>query len=107
MEAIRVCKFLIFDRKSLFQPQVVALEGNTMDIEDVKKKQEWVEQGNLLDIQGQYEKAIAAYDNALKIDPEDADAIFVKGQTLVKLGRVPEAMKHFETATQMHVGTYG
>jgi tetratricopeptide (TPR) repeat protein len=105
--AIRVCKFLIFDTKSLFQPQIVALEGNTMDMEDVKKAQEWVEQGNLLDTQGQYEKAITAYDNALQIDPEDADAIFNKGATLVKLGQVPEAMKCFETATQMHLGTYG
>ncbi|OPY37382.1 MAG: Tetratricopeptide repeat protein [Methanoregula sp. PtaU1.Bin051] len=82
-------------------------EGNSMDAEDVRKEQEWVKQGNSLDAQGQFEKAIAAYDNALKIDPHDADAIFVKGQTLAKLGRVPEAMKCFETATQMYVGTYG
>ncbi len=105
--AIRVCKFLIFDTKSLVQPQVVARKGNTMDIEDVKKEQEWVEQGNSLDARGQFERAITAYDNALEINPEDADAIFDKGQTLVKLGRVPEAMKCFETATQMYVGTYG
>ncbi len=78
-----------------------------MDIEDLKKKQEWVEQGNILDTRGQYEKAITAYDNALQIDPEDADAIFNKGETLVKLGQVPEAMKCFETATQMYVGNYG
>jgi tetratricopeptide (TPR) repeat protein len=78
-----------------------------MDMEDVRKGQAFVEQGNLLDARGQFEKAVTAYDSALKIDPHDADAIFNKGQTLVKLGRVPEAMRCFETATQMYVGTYG
>ena len=92
---------------SLDQPHDVALEEDTMDMEDVTMERAFVEQGNLLDNQGQFEKAVAAYDNALGIDPHDADALFVKGQTLVKLGRVPEAMKCFETATQMYVGTYG
>jgi tetratricopeptide (TPR) repeat protein len=85
----------------------VAREGNSMNMEDLKQEQEYVEHGNLLDLQGQFEKAVAAYDNALRIDPTDADAIFDKGETLVKLGRVPEAMKCFETATQMYVSGLG
>lgn len=78
-----------------------------MNMEDLKQEQEFVERGNILDSQGKYEKAVEAYDNALRIDPTDADVIFDKGETLVKLGRVPEAMKCFETATQMYVSGLG
>jgi tetratricopeptide (TPR) repeat protein len=81
----------------------VAEEGNTMDINDLKKEQEFVEQANTLDRRGQYREAIEAYDHALRIVPDDADVIFDKGETLVKLGQVPEAMTCFETATRMYV----
>lgn len=73
----------------------------------LKKAQEWVEQGNRLDTRGQFEEAIAAYDNALAIIPGDADAIFDKGETLAKLGKIPEAMKCFETATQLSISGLG
>ena len=91
----------------MFQSQVVTGEENTMNAEDVKQEQKFVESGNILDSQGQFEKAIAAYDHALEIVPDDADVIFDKGETLVKLGRVPEAMKCFDTATQMYVSGLG
>ena len=78
-----------------------------MNAEDVKQEQKFVESGNILDSQGQFEKAIAAYDRALEIVPDDADVIFDKGETLVKLGRVPEAMKCFDVATQMYVSGLG
>jgi len=82
-------------------------EENNMNAEDVKQEQKFVESGNILDSQGKFEKAIAAYDRALEIVPDDADVIFDKGETLVKLGRVPEAMKCFDTATQMYVSGLG
>ena len=75
-----------------------------MDMEDLKQERQWVEHANLLDSQGKYEKAVAAYDSALAIVPEDADVLFNKGETLVKLGKIPEAMKCFDTATAMYVG---
>ncbi len=78
-----------------------------MDIEDVKQEREYVEHGNLLDSQELYEKAVAAYDRALKIIPDDADVLFDKGETLVKLGKIPEAMKCFDKATQMYVSGLG
>jgi tetratricopeptide (TPR) repeat protein len=85
----------------------VAEEGMIMNMEDIKKLQEIVDQANKLDNEGKYEKAVEAYDNALNILPDDADVLFDKGETLVKLGRVPEAMKCFETATQMYVSGLG
>ena len=78
-----------------------------MDMEDLKQEREIVEHANLLDSQGKYEKAVAAYDSALKLVPDDADVLFCKGATLVKLGKTPEAMKCFETATQMYVSGLG
>jgi tetratricopeptide (TPR) repeat protein len=85
----------------------VTKEGNTMDMEELKQEREFVENGNLLDSQGEYEKAVAAYDRALEIVPDDADVLYDKGETLVKLGMVPEAMKYFDTATQMYVSGLG
>jgi tetratricopeptide (TPR) repeat protein len=82
-------------------------EEQIMDMEDIKQERQWVEHANILDSQGKYEKAVAAYDNALKIVPDDADVLFNKGTTLVKLGMVPEAMKCFETATRMYTSGLG
>jgi tetratricopeptide (TPR) repeat protein len=78
-----------------------------MDLQELKREHDCVEHGNLLDSQGLFDKAIAAYDSALRIDPTDADALYDKGETLVKLGRVPEAMKCFDTATQLYVSGLG
>lgn len=75
-----------------------------MNREDLNKEHEFVEQGNAFDSQGLFKKAVAAYDRALEIDPTDADAIYDKGQTLVKMGMIPEAMKCFDTASAMYVG---
>jgi len=75
-----------------------------MKIEDLKQVQEYVAQGNTFDSQGLYRQAVAAYDHALAIIPGDADVIYDKGETLFKLGKVPEAMKCFETATAMYIG---
>ena len=75
-----------------------------MDTEYLKQEREFVERGNLLDSQGEYWKAIAAYNNALRIDPADADALFDKGETLVKIGNHAEARKLFDAAVAMYVG---
>ena len=42
---------------------------------------------------GRYEEAIKAYDEALKINPQDADAWTNKGNALSNLGRKEEAIK--------------
>lgn len=75
-----------------------------MDINDLKKQQEFVNQANILDRNGQYREALEAYDRALGIVPGDADVIFEKGQTLTKLGQDPEAKTCFQTATRMYCG---
>jgi tetratricopeptide (TPR) repeat protein len=75
-----------------------------MEVEDLKREQDCREHGDLRDSQGLYEKAIAAYDRALMIDPEDADAWYNKGETLFKMGKITEASKCFEIATRLYLG---
>jgi tetratricopeptide (TPR) repeat protein len=89
---------------SLVQPQDVAGKEIIMDIQDLQQEREYVELGNLLDSQGEYQKAIAAYDHALRIDPGDADALFDKGRTLAQIGNHAEAQKLFDTAIAMYTG---
>jgi tetratricopeptide (TPR) repeat protein len=91
----------------MFSHRVWQKEGNTMNMEDIKQEQQFVENGNLFDSQGKFEKAIEAYDHALEIVPGDADVLYDKAETLVKLGKVPEAMRIFDTATQMYVSGLG
>jgi len=76
-----------------------------MQLTDLKQQHDCVEHGNLRDSQGEFEKAIKAYDRALKIIPEDADVLFNKGQTLQKMGKLVEAQKCYEQAIRMYVGT--
>jgi len=73
-----------------------------MDPDLLKHEEELVKEGDLLDNKGQYEKAIADYDKALLINPEDADVWFDKGETLKKMGKLTEAEKCFEMATKLY-----
>ena len=75
-----------------------------MELIQIQRERDCVEHGDLRDSQGQYEKAIAAYDNALRIDPGDADAWFNKGTTLTKMGKHGEASKCIETAINLYCG---
>jgi len=76
--------------------------GKKMDSEQLKHEEELVKEADLLDSAGQFEKAIADYDKALQIDPDDADVWFDKGETLKKMGRLAEAEKCFEMATKLY-----
>ncbi len=74
-----------------------------MELAQLKREHDCVEHGDLRDSQGMYEKAIAAYDIALGIDPEDADALFNKGITLKKMGKHNEGNKLIEEAVYLHM----
>ena len=75
-----------------------------MELELLKKENYWVNEGNLKDSQGKYEEAIADYDRALQIDPDDADALFDKAETLQKMGKLKESEKLVEKALNGYVG---
>lgn len=75
-----------------------------MQISEFRQECEYVEYGNICDGQGRYDEALAAYDRALSIIPDDADALFDKGETLVKIGRAQEATAYFAQAIELYVG---
>lgn len=75
-----------------------------MEIAELRQECEYIEYGNACDIQGRYDEALAAYDRALTIVPDDADVLFDKGETLVKCGRTREATACFAQAMQLYAG---
>jgi tetratricopeptide (TPR) repeat protein len=75
-----------------------------MLMSELQRVHEYVESGNLRDSQGQYAQALTAYDRALRIDPEDADALFDKGETLEKMGNLMEAQKCYDLALNLYNG---
>jgi tetratricopeptide (TPR) repeat protein len=86
------------------KPEKMTDQCEKMGLVQIKREQDCVEHGELRDSEGQYEKAIAAYDNALKIDPGDAVAWFDKGMTLKKMGRSLESERCIETAINLCCG---
>lgn len=75
-----------------------------MLLSELQREHDCVEYGNLRDSQGRYDEAIAAYDSALRIDPDDADALFDKGETLEKMGNLLEAKKFYDRAMALYNG---
>jgi tetratricopeptide (TPR) repeat protein len=64
-------------------------------------KEAWKNKGSTLNGQGKYEGAIQAYNMAIKIDPQDADAWNSKGSILKLLGRTTEADASFAKAKEL------
>lgn len=56
------------------------------------------EQGNLFAASTEWEAAIAAYDAAIAIQPDDHQALYNKGNALVNLDRYEEAIAAFDAA---------
>ena len=54
--------------------------------------------GNDLFDAGRFDEALAAYDTAITLNPDDADAHYNRGVTLFDLGRLDEALHAFDTA---------
>ena len=75
-----------------------------MQIAEFRQECRYVDYGNACDSQGLFEEALKAYDRALRIVPDDADALFDKGETLEKCGRSQEATACFEQAMKLYVG---
>ncbi|HXV66080.1 MAG TPA: tetratricopeptide repeat protein [Nitrosopumilaceae archaeon] len=57
--------------------------------------------GSVLNSLGQYDSAIAYFDNVLEIEPDNIDALKKKAFTLSQLGQIEEAKKYFKIASQI------
>ena len=61
----------------------------------------WVDKGSVLAKQEKHKEAIVCFDTAIKIDPEDSDVLFCKGNSLKKLGREEEAQQCITRAKEL------
>ena len=60
--------------------------------------------GNCQDCLDKLEDAIASYDTALQLDPENAEAWFNKGMTLKKKGQINESTQCIEKCINLYCG---
>lgn len=75
-------------------------QGNSLTLV-WKTKEQYLNEGVRLGSLGRYREAIAAYEQALDLDPHFADAYFGKGNALYFLGRYEEALEAFEQAIRL------
>src|SRR6266702_3304330 len=66
-----------------------------------KTKEQWLKKGTALCDLKWDEEALAAYEQALSLDPNDADAYIGKGAALNRLKRYEEALAAFEQALSL------
>ena len=72
-----------------------------LDPQTVQSSSSLLNIGNELGDLGRYEEAIAAYDEAIKIDPNDPDLWHNKGNQLANLGRYEEALSAYDEAIRL------
>ncbi len=61
----------------------------------------WFNKGRALDDLGEYDEAIEAYDEAIRLNPNYAKAWFNKGLSLDDLGKYDEAVKAYDEAIRL------
>ncbi|MCA1991739.1 MAG: tetratricopeptide repeat protein [Coleofasciculus sp. S288] len=71
-----------------------------------RKEVEWYNRGNTRLENRQYEKAIAAYEQAIKIKPDYYEAWYYKGSALYQLQRYEEALASYDQAIQIKPDSY-
>jgi len=66
-----------------------------------KTKQDWLKEGNTLKGLKRYEEALAAYEQTISLDPNDAEAYYNKGSVLYSLKRYEEALVAYNQAIRL------
>src|SRR6266487_1009742 len=90
------------DRDEAFWDITVGIHKAILDLRLLlKTKQEWINEGSALYDLKRYEEALAAYEQAIRLDPNYAYAYHGKGLALDKLRRSKEAQQCYEKARQL------
>ena len=77
-------------------PSVSMAEGEKVISEkDVEKSIEHQEKGNILDEQGEFDKAIEEYNKSLSYNPDDPNTLFNLGFVYLKVDKPAESVKIF------------
>ena len=67
-----------------------------------KTAQQWFDEGSAFYNQKKYEDALKAYEEAIRLNPQHANAYFRKGDTLDELGRSEEAVRMYDEAIRLN-----
>lgn len=70
-------------------------------LEQVNAARDWFKKGQELTANHFYEEAITAYDIAIQMNPENAEAWYYIGEAFKALGRTTDAEAAFENAEQL------
>ena len=88
-------------KKLLIPVLLVALLGCAGQTEQEKKAREWNNKGSALGELGQDEEALKAFEKAIELDPDYAEAWHNKSAALIQLGRYEEASKSLKKAKEL------
>jgi tetratricopeptide (TPR) repeat protein len=86
--------------KSKPQDHIETRDKETQSVPQ-KTKEQWLAEGNTLHNLKRYDEALAAYEQAIRLDPNFAIAYYGKGATLDKLGKSREAKQAHDKARQL------
>ena len=74
---------------------------NAVSYQGIASEGAIADKGSALGSLGRYDEATRAYDEAIRIDPEYAEAWFNKGLALYNQGRYDEAIKAYDEAIRI------
>jgi tetratricopeptide (TPR) repeat protein len=86
--------------KSKPQAQIETRDKETQSVPQ-KTKEQWLNEGNALHNLKRYDEALVAYEQAIRLDPNDALAYIGKGLALDNLGQSREAKQAYDKARQL------
>src|SRR6266567_1396800 len=90
------------DRDEAFQDVVTEISRTIKDLlSSLKTKEDWLKEGDNLHALKRYEEALAAYEQAIRLDSNNAYAYINKGIILRNLNRYEEAFDAYEQATYL------
>lgn len=95
-----ILKALAKDREQRYSTAALYIEALRTS-NKMKTREEWLGEGHQNWYVKQFDKALQAYDNAIRLDPNLAVAYYNKKLLLQKLGRTKEAQLMFEKARQL------
>ena len=109
LETIQIISFLTpKSYEAAFQEVLIALDHpKEFSSLPSKTKEWWVEKGNNLYGLRRYREALAAYEHAIHLDPNDGHAYNNKGAALYSLKRYEEALAAYEQAIHLDPNNAG
>ncbi|WP_249267949.1 tetratricopeptide repeat protein [Microcystis aeruginosa FBCC-A68] len=81
--------------------EIKAYLSDSPSLDPVRASELWHKKGLIHAMGKEYEQAIASWDRALEIKPDDPDAWFIRGFALYNLGRFEQAIASYDQALEI------